>query len=519
MSNENKDQFGLLRSIFWPVHRSEVKKVLSMLLLLFLLCVSYGVLRNLKDTIILTAKHSGAEVIPFIKVWGMLPGVFLATWVYTRLRRYFKKENVFYILIGSFIAYFLLFAFYLYPNCEQLHLEKMGSWLSSVLPPGFQGFIALVRNWTFTSFYVISELWSVVVLFLLYWGFANDITRVKEAKRTYGILNIGSNLAPIMGGTLALTFSHSLSLPFLSSITDHWNHTICQLMILVAVLGFASMAVYYWINRSIIHREGQEVSTPSTATAEITPSKKPRLSLRESIRYIIRSPYLVPLAIIVLGYNISINFTDVLWKEQLKRFFTDPNEMLEHMNKITVGIGILATVGGVFFSLMVTRLGWTFTAIITPFVMTTLAVGFFTFMFCGDALMAVSSALFGLTPLAMTVYCGSIQNCLSKASKYSVFDATKELAFLPLDPDSKLKGKAAIDGLGSGIGKSGSSLTYQGLIILLGSVALSTPYIAGILFVVLLAWIVCVFSLGKQFKKMTTGEQVAASAQLAEVPQ
>jgi AAA family ATP:ADP antiporter len=221
----------------------------------------------------------------------------------------------------------------------------------------------------------------------------------------------------------------------------------------------------------------------------------------------------------VLGYNISINFTDVLWKEQLKRFFTDPNEMLEHMNKITVGIGILATVGGVFFSLMVTRLGWTFTAILTPLIMTTMAIGFFTFMFCGDALMAISSTLFGVTPFAMTVYCGSIQNCLSKASKYSVFDATKELAFLPLDAESKLKGKAAIDGLGSGIGKSGSSLTYQGFIILIGSVALSTPYIAGILFVILLAWIFCVASLGKQFKRMTTGEQVAASAQLAEVPQ
>jgi AAA family ATP:ADP antiporter len=152
-------------------------------------------------------------------------------------------------------------------------------------------------------------------------------------------------------------------------------------------------------------------------------------------------------------------------------------------------------------------------------VMTTLAVGFFTFMFCGDAMMALSSALFGLTPFAMTVYCGSIQNCLSKASKYSVFDASKELAFLPLSSESKLKGKAAIDGLGSGLGKSGSSLTYQGFIILLGSVALSTPYIAGILFVVLLAWIFCVVSLGKQFKAMTTDEQVAVSAQMAEVSQ
>jgi len=517
MSKENKNQFGLFRSIFWPVHRSEVKKVLSMLLLLFLLCVSYGVLRNLKDTIILTAKNSGAEVIPFMKVWGMLPGVFLATWVYTRLRRYFTKENVFYIVISCFVGYFLLFAFYLYPNSEQLHLETLGNWMSTVLPQGFQGCIALVRNWTFTSFYVISELWAVIVLSVLYWGFANDFTEVHEAKRTYGILNIGSNIAPIMGGTLALTFSNSISLPFLSSITDHWSHTICQLIILISFLGCASMAVYYWINRKVI----SQVQTPSPSLDgedKVLAKKKSRLSMRESIRHIVRSPYLVPLAIIVLGFNISINFTDVLWKEQLKRFFTDPNEMLEHMNKITVGIGILATVGGVFFSLMVTRLGWTFTAIITPLVMTTMAIGFFTFMFCGDALMALSSTLFGLTPFAMTVYCGSMQNCLSKASKYSVFDATKELAFLPLDPDAKLKGKAAIDGLGSGIGKSGSSLTYQGFIILLGSVAMSTPYIAAILFVVLVAWIYCVFSLGKQFKRMTTGEQVTVSAQLAEVP-
>ncbi len=490
-----------------------------MLLLLFLLCVTYGVLRNLKDTIILTAKHSGAEVIPFIKVWGMLPGVFLATWIYTRLRRYCSKEAVFYIIISGFIGYFLLFAFYLYPHSEQLHLDRLGTWMSSVLPQGFNGFIALVRNWTFTSFYVISELWAVVVLSVLYWGFANDFTQVNEAKRTYGILNIGSNLAPIMGGGLALAFSQSISLPFLSSVTDSWTHTICQLIVLISILGVGAMATYCWITRSVLRREVISSNQSDLELEDGKKEKKPRLSLRESIRYILRSPYLVPLAVIVLGYNISINFTDVLWKEQLKRFFSDPNEMLEHMNKITMGIGILATVGGVFFSFMVTRLGWTFTAVITPFVMTLLAIGFFSFLFCGDALMAVSSLFFGLTPFAMTVYCGSIQNCLSKASKYSVFDATKELAFLPLSAESKLKGKAAIDGLGSGIGKSGSSLTYQGFIILLGSVALSTPYIAGILFVVLLAWIFCVFSLGKQFKKMTTTEQVVVSSQLSEVPQ
>lgn len=474
-----------------------------MFILIFLLCVCYGILRNLKDAIVLTAKHSGAEVIPFMKVWGMLPAAFLATWVYTRLRRWFCRDTVFYLIISGFLSYFLLFAFVLYPHSEQLHLDAFGDWLGGVLPVGFKGLIALVRNWTFTTFYVVSELWAAVMLSMLYWGFVNDVSGVGEGKRTYGILNVGSNIAPIFSGALAMLCSKGLGISLLSGISDHWERTICQLVLLITLLGLGAMVVYRWAC----------MTTASEKTTEVAASNEPkaRLSVRESIRWIARSKYLIPLAIMVLGFNISINLTDVLWKEQLKRFFTDPNEMLAHMNMITMGIGILGTVGAAFFSLMVTRLGWTFTAIVTPATMLVLAVGFFTFLFCGDSLYALSSALFGLTPFAMTVYFGSVQNCASKACKYSVFDATKELAFLPLTPDAKLRGKAAIDGLGSGIGKSGSSLAYQGMIIGLGSVASSTPYIAVVLLGVLAAWTVSVIVLGRQFKTMTQPDTIIQS--------
>ena len=304
-------------------------------------------------------------------------------------------------------------------------------------------------------------------------------------------------------------------MPSLSSGADEWGETICKLILLICLLALAAMGLYYWINRRVIKVESnaQEQQIQKEEELEV----KKRLSIRDSIGYISRSPYLIPLAIVVLGYNISINLTDVLWKEQLKRFFVDPNAMLEHMNMITIGIGIFATIGGLLFSLMVTRLGWTFTAILTPFIMTTMAIGFFTFLFFGDLLCSFSATLFGVTPMAMTVYFGSIQNCLSKASKYSVFDASKELAFLPLSAESKLKGKAAIDGLGSGLGKSGSSLVYQCLILIFGSVALSTPYIAIGLSIVLVAWIISVFSLGRQFNQLTasTAKTISSSTESA----
>ncbi|NNM43211.1 MAG: NTP/NDP exchange transporter [Chlamydiae bacterium] len=511
MNLNSKEPFGPIREILWPIHRSELKKVLSMFFLMSFLCICYSILRNLKDTVILTAKASGAEAIPFLKVWGILPGAIIGTWIFAKLCNRFSREKVFYIIITSFILYFLCFAFILYPNSEALHLESLGDTLTALLPKGFKGLISMIRNWTFTSFYIICEMWSIIVLSVLFWGFANDVTKLSEAKRSYGIFNIGANSAPIIGGGIAIFVGNHMCFPFLSTSTDTFHQTLVQLILVISIFGTLAMGMYYWIHRRVLEPEGLQ-----TQAKFIDPSgnKKKRLSLRESLLYIWRSKYLICVACIVLGYNISINITDVLWKEQLKNFFQDPEEMLDHMNKITIGIGAIATLGALFISVMVTRLGWTFIAILTPAIMTTLALGFFAFLFCGDLLTTFSMTLFGLTPMAMTVYFGSIQNCLSKASKYSVFDASKELAFLPLDQESRIKGKAAIDGLGSGIGKSGASLTYQGFIILLGSVASSTPYIAGLLVVVLVLWMIAVVSVGKQFKTATDYESLPVANQV-----
>jgi len=84
----------------------------------------------------------------------------------------------------------------------------------------------------------------------------------------------------------------------------------------------------------------------------------------------------------------------------------------------------------------------------------------------------------GLTPLAMVVYAGTSQNVLCRAAKYSVFDATKEMAFVPLSPECKLNGKAAIDGVCSRLGKTGGSLIHQALLLSLASFTYSAPYVA-----------------------------------------
>lgn len=104
-------QFGKFRSFLWPIHRHELKQVIPMMLMLFLISFDYSVLRSVKDAVVVTAQSSGAEVIPFIKVWVLLPMAILFTLVFTRLSNRYSLERVFYITISFFLLFFALFCF------------------------------------------------------------------------------------------------------------------------------------------------------------------------------------------------------------------------------------------------------------------------------------------------------------------------------------------------------------------------------------------------------------------------
>jgi AAA family ATP:ADP antiporter len=180
-------------------------------------------------------------------------------------------------------------------------------------------------------------------------------------------------------------------------------------------------------------------------------------------------------------------------------------------------MGLFSTMTGAVTILMmlfvggnvIRRKGWGFAAQITPVVLLITGVLFFSFVIFKGSLAGYIAAL-GTTPLFLAVMFGAAQNVMSKSAKYSLFDPTKEMAYIPLDEDSKVKGKAAVDVVGARLGKSGGSLIHMGLLAF-GSLAMITPYIGAVLLVVIVGWIYAARSLSKQFTKLTADQQLAAA--------
>jgi ATP:ADP antiporter, AAA family len=509
MSQTSEPAFGKWRSFFWPVHTFELKKLLPMFLMFFFISFNYTILRDTKDTLIVTAPGSGAEAIPFLKVWGVLPMAIVFMLIYAKLSNKLSKPGLFYASIVPFIVFFGLFAFVLYPARDYLHPTELCDKLQTVMPQGLMGLIAILRNWTYSLFYILAELWGSVVLSLMFWGFANDIMRVTEAKRFYAVLGLGANLALLVSGP-AIVYVSDIRKKLPADV-DAWGVSLSLLMAMVVVSGFLIIGIYYWINKNVL----TDTRFYDPTEQKKAKKEKPKMSMKDSFLYLMKSKYIACLAILVIAYGVSINIIEVTWKSQLKLQYPNANDYSTFMGYFSTFTGAVTVIMMLFVGGNVVRkFGWGTAAQITPVVLLITGMAFFSFVLFKGSLVGLIATL-GTTPLMLACLFGAAQNILSKSTKYSLFDPTKEMAYIPLDQESKVKGKAAIDVVGARLGKSGGSFLQQGLILALGSISAMTPYVAVILFAIIAVWIVAVRSLNKQFLQVSAQKEAERAAEKA----
>jgi AAA family ATP:ADP antiporter len=496
-------EFGAWRALFWPIHSFELKKVLPMFFMFFLISFNYNLLRETKEALIITAPSSGVETILFIKSYLILPSSILFTLLYAKLSNILSKQALFYTVITPFLLFFVLFALVLYPNRELLHPTSLADDLQRSLPQGLMGLVSIFRNWTYALFFELAELWGSFMLSLLFWGFANEITRVSEAKRFYALFGIGANLALFCSGPATVLVSDIRQK--LPPGVDPWGVSLNWLMSMVFIAGIGIIALYWWINRYVLTDSRFCIKSDETKTK----TEKPKLSLKESLLYLSKSPHMQLLALLVICYGISINIIEMTWKSHLQILYPNPNDYTTFMGYVSMISGAV-TLFMILFAggNILQRFGWQTAALITPIVLFVTGILFFSLVLYRDYHPNLTLIL-GFTPLMLAVLIGTFQNVMTKACKYALFDPSKEMVYIPLDQEQKVKGKAVVDVAGARLGKSGGSFIQQALLISMGSMSAITPTLACVLIVSTIIWIYGVRSLNDRLNTKAEPELVS----------
>ena len=427
--------------------------------------------------------------LPLSQIYGVLPAATAFIALYSKLSNVLPKKMLFYSTCIPFFTFFGLYDVFLYPNADTLHpsLQAVEAFLPGDATSGGMGVMAkIIAHWTSAVFYVLSEIYSSVSVGLLFWQFANDVVSVDQAKRFYPLFAQMSGLAPVLAGQYVVRYA--------SKATDFGS----SMHRLTAAVVFAGVMIctFYHLSTTYIERtEGISLDGGDTTTTGATKKKKkPSMSMVESAKFLASSQYLRLIAALVLGYGLSINFTEIMWKSLVKKQYPNPLDYQRFMGNFSSAVG-LSTCIVIFFGVHVIRiLGWRVGAMATPAIMALLSAPFFVCILMG---------LDSPSSLKIAVIFGTIQSLLSKTSKYALFDPTTQMAYIPLDPESKVKGKAAIDVLGSRIGKSGGSLIQQGLVVLFGNILNAAPAVAVIFYSVLLGWLGAANKLSSLFLAQT----------------
>ncbi|MDR1467088.1 MAG: NTP/NDP exchange transporter [Oscillospiraceae bacterium] len=493
MSAENKStatkDFSRLRSIFWPIHGYEMKKFLPMSMMMFCILFVYTLVRDLKDTLIVNAPGGSGKSISPLKLYGVLTVAMIVVAFFGKMLNKLGSKKTFYITVTSFLAFYALFGFVIYPISSHIHLGE--AWIKNMqktTPSFFHEIWPLVGNWSFSIFYIISEIWGSLVISSLFWQFANQVTKKDEVKRFYGLFACVGNLGLICSG-----FYAKLSVHFAGA-------RVLMQMIGVLVVGSIIMVLYYHLNKNVL--TDPRFYDPSQIKVK---KKKQKPSLGESFKTIFKSSYLLLIAILVISYGVAINISEVVWKDQGKVFYGSEEGFNNMMADLSIVTGFVTIIITLTCSNILRKCKWSIAALVTPLSVLILGGSFFFLIMRENSVGAKAPFAFGWSILQAVVYIGLVQDAISKGIKYSLFDSTKQMAYIPLDHDLKTTGQASVEVVGGRFGKSLGSIILT-ILTSVFFVGVSLVKLVGILCFVLLGicclWIFSVIKLSKNYESL-----------------
>jgi len=457
---------------------SPVPKILGLSTVFFCSTFNYTLLQNVKDSMIVTSV--GAEALPFLEALGVLPASMVFFVLYSKLMAWLPPSQVYRAALAPLLIFYTVFGGLLYPNAAFLHPMHLLESMRSALPAGLNVIASMLAHWTYSLFYITAELWGGVAISMLFWGLADGVCTMHEAETVYPILGIIANVGLVLAGALVKLINANSDALLSATGMMPVQATIATVLVMSGLL----LSVKGFVQDTYLT---PGIETHSRAKSKKKGKAKPR-SLRESLSVVMHNPKVAHLAVLVLSYFVASKLFDFAWKSSLLKLYPSTTAYAHVLAGVSQAVGF-STIGFMIASKWVFKWGgWAAAGLATPAVMLVAGAGFFLATIALNSGAAEAWGIQQATLITLGSVAGIVGRVASRSFKYSFFDPSKEMVFITLTPRDKLEGKAAVDLLGSYIGKTGASVIMQALVLITGSLTTALPFIAVAYTAILLAW-------------------------------
>ena len=487
------------KDLVWPIRKEELETFIPMGVLLACLLYNFGTLRSIKDSIIVP--EIGAEVISFMKLYLVLPSALLFTIFYFKLSNLFTLDKLFLIMVSSFLILVFVFGFILYPY--QDYLQPSADTIHALIDdfPHLKWFLLIYGKWSYGLMYIVSELWGVIIIQLIYWQFANNYFKTSQATRLYPILNLIGNIGLVTAGISIMSCANRAFITKFYTIgllTNHYLNPENAIKILccgVILAGCGAMITF----RIALNKFMENQTLNHSAISKQT---KTTLPLLESIKLVLRSRYIGYIVMMIICYGLALNIIEGPWKAKLRELYPTTREYLGFLGNFNLALGITGLIGAFVYSNIIRKSSWRNAALVAPIIIGATGILLFSFIIFSNSYN--QQTIFGVSILLIVVVIGSIQNILSKSTKYTLFDSTKELAYIPLSKELRTKGKAAADVIGAKFGKSLGAFVQSSVFMIIPGSSFDSLYISlAIIFcVIIFSWSYSVYKLGYEYNQI-----------------
>lgn len=445
----------------FEIEPNERMKLFFLSLLYFLVVGAYTMTRDLKSAIFLGTV--GKEYIPWVKVISMvmlIPAIFFYSKLVDKIRRY--QLLIFYSALFGVAN--LIFAYYIgHPSIGILNTDTQ---------PG------RLFGW---FFYCFVEGYSPFVV-SVFWALANSVNSPTEAKRNYGYMVAGSKMGGMVAAALAwyiFGLSAQLNHSYLTHVVAH------QLILIIATIFLSLVPIVCilfikTVPGHLMHGYEAAYQLEKQKTAAAKPS------IFAGLEMFAKYPYVLGIFGMIFFYetiSTVLGYLRLGVAEAGASSISDVSKVLFELAFKAHFVGFIISLIGT--QALLSRLGTRVCLMLIPFSMG----GILFYLIFETSPNALKHAFVVFTAL-----------------NYAFLAPVRESLYLPTVKEIKFKSKSWIDAFGSKFAKTSGSM-FNVFASKVGTVHM-LPVYSFFFAIIVGAWFVVAFLLGRRFEKAITNNEV-----------